>query len=91
MGKRNNNKNYMSNKSPDNILGVNEKLPVSKFRYFGKYTIQLDGYFCNHVSGQRWTGLEKNNSSTIPGTMVHEMHVLFVFFAVYETFIASFS
>ena len=27
------------------ILSVNEKLPVSKFRYFGKYMIQLDGAF----------------------------------------------
>ena len=26
------------------ILSVNEKLPVSKFRYFGKYIIQLFGY-----------------------------------------------
>ena len=26
-----------------NILSVNEKLPVSKFRYFGKYIIQLSG------------------------------------------------
>ena len=25
------------------ILSVNEKLPVSKFRYFGKYIIKLDG------------------------------------------------
>ena len=41
------------------ILRVNEKLPVLKTLYLGKYTIQLDGYFCNHVSGQRWTGLEK--------------------------------
>ena len=41
------------------ILSVNENLPVSKFRYFGKYIIQLDGYFCIHVSGQRQTGLEK--------------------------------
>ena len=67
------------------ILSVNEKLPVLKFRYVGKYTIQLDGYFCNHVFGQRRTGLEKNISSTSPGTMVHVMHVLFVVFAVFET------
>ena len=61
------------------ILSVNEKLPVLKIVYLGKYTIQLDGYFCNHVSGQRRTGLEKNTSSTSPRTMVHMMHVLFVF------------
>ena len=73
------------------ILSVNEKLPVLKFRYFRKYTIQLDGYFCNHVSGQRRTGLEKNTISTRPGTMVHVMHVLYVFFAVFETLIALFS
>ena len=27
------------------ILSVNEKLPVSKFRYFGKYIIQLSSTF----------------------------------------------
>ena len=32
--------------------------PVSKFRYFGKYILQLYGYFYVHVSGQRRTGLE---------------------------------
>ena len=68
------------------ILSVNEKLPVSKFRYFGKYIIQLDGYFYVHVSGQRGSGMEKKISSTIPGTMVHVMHVLFVFFAVFENY-----
>ena len=72
------------------ILSVNEKLPVLKFQYFRKYTIQPNGYFCNHVSGQWQTGLEKNASSTSTGTMVHVMHVLFVFFAVFETLIASF-
>ena len=41
------------------ILNVNEKLPVSKFRYFGKYLIQLFGYYYVHVSGQRQAGLEK--------------------------------
>ena len=35
------------------ILSVSEKLPVSKFRYFGKYIIQLYGYFYINVSGQR--------------------------------------
>ena len=34
------------------ILSVSEKLPVSKFRYFGKYIIQLYGYMYVHVSGQ---------------------------------------
>ena len=66
-------------------------LPVSKFRYFGKYIIQLDGYFCIHVSGQRQTGLEKNTSFTSPGTKVKVMHVLFVLFAVFENLIAPFS
>ena len=61
-------------------VAVDEKLPVSKFRYFGKYIIQLDGYFCIYVSDQPWTGLEKNTSFTSPGAMVHVMHVLFVFF-----------
>ena len=41
------------------MLSVNEKLLVSKFRYFGKYIIQLYGYFDVHVSGQRHTGLER--------------------------------
>ena len=40
------------------MLRVSEKLPVSKFRYFGKYMIQLYGYFYVHVSGQRNTGLD---------------------------------
>ena len=42
-----------------NILSVNEKLPVSKFRYFGKYIIQLFGYCHLHVSGQRPACLER--------------------------------
>ena len=73
------------------VLSVNEKLPESKSRYFEKYIIQLNGYFCIKVSGQRQTGLGKNTSFTSPGTMVHVMHVLFVFFAVFEKLIASFS
>ena len=56
------------------------------FDFFLKYTIQLDGYFCNHVSGQRRSGLYKNTSSTSHGTMVHVMHVLFVFFAFFSDF-----
>ena len=42
-----------------NILSVNEKLPVSKFQYFGKYIIQLFGYCYVHFSGQRQAGLER--------------------------------
>ena len=42
-----------------NILSVNEKLPVSKFQYFGKYIIQLFGYCYVHVSDQRQAGLER--------------------------------
>ena len=41
------------------ILSVSEKLPVSKFQYFGKCIIPLYGYFYVHVSGQRLTGLER--------------------------------
>ena len=41
------------------ILNVNEKLPASKFQYFGKYKIQLFGYCYVHVSGQRQTGLKR--------------------------------
>ena len=73
------------------IVSVNEKLPVPKFQYFRKYIIQLDGYFCIHVACQRQTGFEKNTSFTSPGIMVHMMHMLFVFFAVFENLIASFS
>ena len=53
--------------------------------------IQVDGYFCLHLSGQRQTGFERNTGSMSPGTMVHVMHVLFVFFAVFENSKASFS
>ena len=52
--------------------------------------IQLDCFFCIHFSGQPQTGFEKNTSSTILGTVVHMMHVLFVFFAVFENLKASF-
>ena len=41
------------------ILNVNEKLPASKFQYFGKYKKQLFSYCYVHVSGQRQTGLER--------------------------------
>ena len=41
------------------IFSVNEKLPVSKFRYFGKYIIQLYGYCYVHASGQRQAGLAR--------------------------------
>ena len=41
------------------LLSVSEKLPVFKFRCFGKYILQLHGYFYVHVSGQRHTGLER--------------------------------
>ena len=42
-----------------NILGANEKLPVSKFRYFGKNMIQLFDNCYVHVSSQRQAGLER--------------------------------
>ena len=42
-----------------NILSVNEKLPVSKFIYFGKYIMQLFGYCYVHVSSQRQADLER--------------------------------
>ena len=74
------------------ILSVNEKLSESKFQYSGKYIIQFDGYFYVHVSGKRQTCLEKKgNNYTSHGTMVHMIHVLFVFFAVFENLKASFS
>ena len=73
------------------MLSVIEKLPVSKFWYFGKYIIQFDNYFCIHFSGQRQTDVEKSTSFTSPRTMVHMMHMLFVLLAVFENLIASFS
>ena len=45
--------------TPIYILSVNEKLPVAKFWYLGKYKIQLFGHFYVHVSGQRQTCLER--------------------------------
>ena len=53
--------------------------------------VQLDGYFYVLVSGQRHTGLETKSSSKSPGTIVHGIHVLFVFFTVFENLRASFS
>ena len=53
--------------------------------------IQLDGYFSIHLSGQRQTGLKKNNSSPSPGSIVHVLYVLFVFYVVFENSKASFS
>ena len=74
-----------------NILSVNEKLPVYKFCYFGKYIIQLGGYFSVHAYGQRHTGLETKTSSTSPGIIVHVIHLHFDVFPVFENFKASFS
>ena len=73
------------------ILSVNEKLRVSKFRYFGNYIIQLDGHisFMFQVNGRLvWRKMPVFAS---PGTMVQVMHMLFVFFSVLGNLIASFS
>ena len=75
----------------ETILSINEKLTESKFRYFEKYIIQLDGYFYISVSGQQHTGLETKTSYTSPGAMVHVIHVLFVVFTVFENLKSSFS
>ena len=53
--------------------------------------IQIGICICIYVSGQRQTGLEKNTSFTSPGTLLHVMHVLFVFCAVFDNLEASFS
>ena len=53
--------------------------------------IQIGIYIGIHVSSHRQTGLEENTSFTSPGTLVHVMHVLFVFFAVFDNLKASFS
>ena len=63
----------------------------SKFRDFGKYIIQLFGYCYVHMSGQRQAGLERYNSYTSPGSMVHVMHVHFMFFTVFKNLKSSFS
>ena len=73
------------------ILSISEKFPVFKFLYFGKYIIQLYGYFYVYDSGQQQTGLERKNSSTSPGTMVHVMHMLFMFFAAFNNLKSPFS
>ena len=73
------------------ILSVNEKLPVSKFEFFEKYMKLLDGYIYVHVSGQSQTALEKTPNYTSPGTMVHVIHMLIVFSAVFKHLKASFS
>ena len=72
------------------ILSVNEKFPESKFRCFGKYIIQLFGYCCVHVTGQRKSDLERQNSYTTPGTMVSVMHVRKMLFAFFKNLKSSF-
>ena len=72
-------------------LSVNEKLPVLNFRYFEKIYNTAQRLLLQSCSGQQRTSLEKNTSSTYPGTMVHVMHVLFVFLAVFEKMRISFS
>ena len=52
--------------------------------------IQIGIHICIHVSGQRQTGLEENTSFTSPRTLVHMIHMLFVFFAVFDNLKASF-
>ena len=73
------------------ILSVNEKLPVSKLWYFGKYVIQLFGCYYVDVFGQRQAGLERKNSHTSPWIMMHVMHVHFMFFTVFKNLKSSFS
>ena len=74
-----------------NILSVNEKLPVSKFRYFAKYIMQRDGYFYVRVSGKRQASLNKKKKQFHePWNYGARVHVLFVFFAVFESLKASF-
>ena len=77
-----------TSKSGIYILSVNEKLPVLKFRYFRKIYNTARRLLLQSFSGQRRTGLEKNTSSTSPGTKVHVIHVLVLFFAVFGTLIA---
>ena len=73
------------------ILSVNEKIPGSKFRYFGKCIIQLEGYFCIYVSGQRQTGLEKKYHFHEPRNYGARDARADCVLAVFENLIASFS
>ena len=73
------------------ILSISEKLPVLKFQYFRKYIKQLYGYFYDYLYRQRQTILERYNSSMSPVTMLHEMHMLIMFFAVIKNLKSSFS
>ena len=75
----------------DNILSVNEKLPLLKFRYFETYKRNLDSYFTFRVSGQLQTRLEQYNRSLFPATGEQLLHVHFVIFAVYQNVKTFFS
>ena len=66
------------------ILSVNEKLPSLKFQYFEKYKISSKHCSFIHESGQPHIDLEIFNSSTSLGTTVHEQHVQFVIFELFE-------
>ena len=66
------------------ILSVNEKLPPLKFQYFEKYKISFKHCSFIHVSGQPHIDLETFNSFTSLGTTVHEQHVQFVIFELFE-------
>ena len=61
-----------------NILSINEKLPASKFQYFGKYIKQLFGYCFIHVSGHRQTGL-KGQFNEPWNYGAREAHAFYVF------------
>ena len=59
--------------------------------FLGKYIIQLFGYCYIHDSGQQQACLDRLNSYTSPGTMVHVMHTHFMLFAVFKNLKSSFS
>ena len=67
-----------------NILSVNEKLLLLKFRYFGNYKRNHRSFFALCVSGLLQTYLEQYSASA--GTMEQLLYVHFVLFAVFQNF-----
>ena len=66
------------------ILSVNKTLPSLKFQYFEKYKFSFKHCSFIHESGQPHIDLETVNSFTSLGTTLHEQHVQFVIFELFE-------
>ena len=65
-------------------LSINEKLPVLKFQNFGKYNTA----FWLLLRSCFWSteAVWRDKTVTEAGTMVHVMHMHFMFFAVFYEF-----